>query len=148
MHTNIDHLKNSLDQKAALLSPYLLHRYQITRLGKALDLLEQDEDPPHELTREFQLLLEQIKTDLPVLKQDINQYDQRFRALFRKARMHYAKSAPGRNLLIGLFSGAFAGATAALIWHLPVWTNSIGIVLGLLIGILSDLYAERKGKVL
>jgi hypothetical protein len=141
-------LKEELDQKAAHLNPYLHHRYQVTRLNKALEMMSEEVNPPEELTEDFKILIENIQTDLPLLKQDINLYDKRFKATFRKARMHYEKSEPGRNMLIGMFVGILAGITASLNWDLPVWTNSIGMIAGAAIGLLTDLYAERKGKVL
>jgi hypothetical protein len=148
MHADVHLLREELDQKAAHLNPYLLHRYQVTRLSKALEMMEEEANPPEELTEDFKSLIENIQTDLPVLRQDINQYDKRFRATFKKARMHYDKSAPGRNMLIGMFVGVLAGITASLTWHLPVWTNSIGMIAGGLLGFLADLQAEQKGKVL
>ena len=141
-------LKEELDQKAAHLNPYLHHRYQVTRLNKALEIMSEEVNPPEELTEDFKILIQNIQTDLPVLKQDINLYDKRFKATFRKARMHYEKSAPGRNMLIGMFVGILAGITSSLNWDLPVWTNSIGMIAGAAIGLITDLYAERKGKVL
>ncbi len=148
MQSQIHILREELDQKSSQLNDYQHHRYQIARLNRALEFMDDNQEPPEDLTREFKVLIENIQTEFPLPKKSISQYDQKFRAVFRKARMHYAKSAPGRNILIGMFAGAFAGVTATLIWHLPIWTNSIGVVLGIVFGILADLYAERKGKVL
>lgn len=148
MDAEVQLLKKKLDQKTAHLNNYQQHRYQVIRLERMLDLMEEENQAPPDLKQDFKALIDTIKTDLPLLKRDIARYDTKFRATIRKARMHYARTAPGRNMLIGMVAGIMAGITITAIWDLPYWITSSAMLLGAIIGLIADVYAERRGKVL
>lgn len=148
MDAEVQLLKKKLDQKTAHLNNYQQHRYQVIRLERMLDLMEEENQAPPDLKQDFKALIDTIKTDLPLLKRDIARYDTKFRATIRKARMRYARTAPGRNMLIGMVAGIMAGITITAIWDLPYWITSSAMLLGAIIGLIADVYAERRGKVL